>query len=378
MSESGPDPRPRRGARFALYVFGLALAVAAAAGAAWLADARTRGTAQARATLAAELALGPRVEVATVQPGPTTRTITLLGDARPYMTTTIFAKIPGYLRSVKVDKGDVVHAGDVLAEIDSAETDSLYASALADMENKTKLADRGRRLLATGNESVQAEEQSETDLRIAQQNVRNLATMRSYEQLRAPFDGVITARFADPGALLQGATTNQSSSLPVLAISDTSRLRIGAYIEQGDVPSVHVGDAVVVSDAANPDRQVTARISRNAGMLDPRTRTLMVEIDVDNRAGFLLPGAFAYVAVQVPRAGLPQIPVAALVQRGGTSAVAVVGDDGVVRFRPVKVASTDGLMISVAEGLAPGERVALNVPNDVTDGVRIRPLLASR
>jgi RND family efflux transporter MFP subunit len=354
------------------------LAVAAAAGAAWLGHARTASTAQARDALAAAVALGPRVEVATVQQGPTTRTITLLGDTRPYLTATMFAKISGYLRSVAVDKGDVVHAGQVLAVIESAETDSLYDSAVADMENKTRLAERARRLLATGFDAPQTAEQAETDLRMAQQTVRNLATMRSYEQIRAPFDGVITARFADPGALLQGATTNQASSLPVLVLSDTSRLRVATYVEQGDAPAVHVGNTVVVADAANPDRQVQARISRTAGTLDPRTRTLLVEIDVDNRDGFLLPGAFAYVSLTVPLPGLPQIPVAGLLQRGGLTAAAVVGDDGAVRFRPIKVAATDGTMISVANGLSPGEKVALNVPNDVTDGVRIRTVLAAR
>ena len=366
------EPTQRRRGVFVLYVLGIVMVLAAGAAAVWLGRLRTVETAQARTSLLAEAALGPRVELATVTTGPASRDITLLGDARPYLTATIFAKVSGYLRAVRVDKGDAVRAGQVVAEIDSAEIDSQYASALADLENKQKLVTRARNLLTTGNISPQAAELAETNLRMALETVRNLATMRSYETLRAPFDGTVTARFADPGALLQGATTNQSSALPVMAISDTSRLRVAAYVEQRDVASVHVGDVAEVADASNRERTVSARVSRTAGALDPRTRTLYVEIDVDNRDGFLLAGSFTYVRLKVPQPSLPQIPVAALLQRGGAATVALAGEDGVVHLRPVKVASTDGLMISVAEGVKPGERVAVNVPNDVTEGSHIR------
>jgi len=372
VPDKQPEPARRRRGVFVLYVLGIVMVLAAGAAAVWLGRLRTVETAQARTTLLAEAALGPRVELATVTAGPASRDITLLGDARPYLTATLFAKVSGYLRTVKVDKGDLVRAGQVVAEIDSAETDSLYASAVADQENKQKLVVRARNLLTTGNIAPQAAELAETNLRMAQETVRNLATMRSYETLHAPFDGTITARFADPGALLQGATTNQSSSLPVLAISDTSRLRVAAYVEQRDVASVHIGDTAEVADASNRERTVTARVSRTAGALDPRTRTLYIEIDVDNRDGFLLAGSFTYVRLKVPQPSLPQIPVAALLQRGGAASVALAGEDGVVHLRPVKVASTDGLMISVAEGVKPGERVAVNVPNDVTEGTHIR------
>jgi RND family efflux transporter MFP subunit len=374
--ETGPVQR--KGGRFVLYAIGAVMVLGAGVAAIYFGRLRTVEVAHARSTLLQEAQLGPRVEVATVAAGPTTRDITLLGDARPWVTATIFAKVSGYLRTVNVDKGDLVHTGQVVAEIDSAETDSQYASAVADLENRQKLVVRARNLLATGNIAPQAAELAETSLRMGQEAVRNLAAMRSYETLRAPFDGTVTARFADPGALLQGATTNQASSLPVLAITDTSRLRVGAYVEQRDVAAVHVGDVAEVADSSNPDRRVTARLSRTVGTLDPRTRTLYVEIDVDNRDGFLLPGSFAYVTLKVPVASQPQIPVSALLQRGGTAMVALPDADGVVHLRPVKVASTDGVMINIAEGVVPGERVAINVPNEVTDGARIRVVVATR
>jgi RND family efflux transporter MFP subunit len=325
-----------------------------------------------------DLRQGPRVEVVTVATGPKTRDVVLLGDAKPYASTTLFAKVSGYIKHFSVDKGDMVRTGEVLAEIDSAEIDSQYSSAVADLVYKQRQAERARKLLRTGDVAMQAADQAEAALRMAEETVNNLATMRSYELIRAPFDGMVTGRFADPGALAQSATTNQASSLPLLTISDNTRLRIGVYVEQRDAALLHVGDAADVSDAANPDRGVSAKISRTAGMLDPRTRTLYVEIDVDNAAGFLVPGSFANVTLHLPVPSMPQIPVGALLIRNGNPLVASVAADGAIRFRPVKVASTDGITINVAEGVAPGDRLALNVPDELTDGAHIRPVLASR
>src|SRR5262249_55032589 len=195
--------------------------------------------------------------------------------------------------------------GGARAEGDSAEIDSQYASAVADVVFKQRQVERARKLLKSGDVAVQAADQAEAALRMAEETVNNLATMRSYEMIRAPFDGTITGRFADPGALLQAATTNQSSALPLLTVSDNSKLRIGVYVEQRDAALLHAGDAADVSDAANAERRVAAKVSRTAGMLDPRTRTLYVEIDVDNASGFLVPGSFAYVTLHLPVRSLP-------------------------------------------------------------------------
>jgi RND family efflux transporter MFP subunit len=221
-------------------------------------------------------------------------------------------------------------------------------------------------------------EQAETNLKQAQENLKNFGAMRSYQVVRAPYDGTITARFADPGALLQAATTNQTSALPVVTISDTSKLRVGVYVEQRDVPAVHIGDSAEVVDASNPDREIVAKISRSAGSLDPRTRTLYIEIDVDNREGFLVPGSFARVILHVPLKSYPQVPVAAVVDRDGQQVVAIANEAGEVKFRPVKVITTDGVVMNIAEGVKPGEKVLINIPNEVTDGSKIRPVLASR
>ena len=364
--------KPPRG-RAGLYLFGVVLVLAMLGGTAYYVHASTSGLAAMRAALQTEAALGPRVVVATVRQGPSSRTITLLGDAKPFVSTAVFAKVSGYLKSVKVDKGDTVQAGQVVAEIDSPELESQFQAAVADMGYKEKLAVRARELLRTGSGPLQNAEQADSNLRMSQENVENLNTMRAYQVLRAPFAGTVVARYADPGALMQAATTNQASSLPVLQISDNSTLRVGAYVEQRDVAAIHVGDSVEIVDASNPDRKRTAKISRTDGTLDPRTRTLLIEMDLDNHDGFLVPGSFTYANLQVPVASFPQVPVAALNQRGGVAQLVVLGSDNVVTFRNVHIGSTDGTVVNITDGVKPGEKVVLNVPVEVTDGAKVRP-----
>ena len=331
-----------------------------------------------REALAAEVARGPRVQVVPVTAGPTERLITLLADTRPYQTATLYSKVGGYLKSISVDRGDRVVTGQILAEVDSPETDRQYDAAVNDMENKRRNATRARELMSHGSLSVQAAEQSDTDFRVAVENVAQLATMRSYETLRAPFTGTITARFVDPGALIQNSTTNQTSNQAVVTVSDEARLRVSIYVEQRDVPFVHVGDVADVADASNQERTVQARIARTSNVLDPRTRTLFVELEVDNHDHFLVPGSFAYVTLHVPLESRPEVPVAGLVLRGSNTFVADVGKDDLVHLQPVKVVSTDGVRARLGEGVTVGARVAINLPDEVGDGGRVQPVAMGR
>jgi RND family efflux transporter MFP subunit len=331
-----------------------------------------------REALAVEVARGPRVQVVPITAGPKERVITLLGDTRAWQTTTLYGKVAGYVKSISVDRGDHVTAGQELAIVESPETDRQYDSALVDLQNKSKNDQRARDLMAHGAGSVQASDQADADFRMALQNVAQLQVMKAYEVLRAPFDGMITARFVDPGALVQNSTTNQTSNQPVLTIADESKLRVDIYVAQRDVPFVHVGDTTDVADAANPDRKLQGRIARTADVLDPRTRTLFVELDIDNHDNLLLPGSFAYVTLHVPLPSYPEVPVAGLVVRGANIFVADVDSDSLVHLRPVKVASTDGINASLADGAAVGTRIALNLPDDVADGSRVRAVSGGR
>jgi membrane fusion protein (multidrug efflux system) len=368
-AQSAPSPK--------FYLLGGVMVVAAALVVVYFHFAKSQEIAAVREARATLVEMGPRVEVVTSEAGPTEREITLLADVRAIAATTIYAKLSGYLKSVPVDKGDRVEAGQVVAEIESVELSQQYASSVADLENKRRNAARTRELFSKGTTAEVTKLQAETDAAMAENNVAALATNLTYQTMRAPFSGRVTARFVDPGALITNAQTNFVSATPLVTISDDSRLRVYTYLQQLDVPFVHTGDRAEVIDASNPDRRKTASVTRMTGELDAKTHTMLVEVDIDNSDQFLTPGSFAYVTLHVPVKSYPQIPVTALMVRGNDSLVAVL-DGEVLRFRPVKVASTDGAVISLTDGVRPGERIAINVPDEVIDGSRIQPVKAGK
>ncbi|HVY16245.1 MAG TPA: efflux RND transporter periplasmic adaptor subunit [Rhodopila sp.] len=355
-----------------LYLIGIAVIAGAALGAVVMRHDKAEALAVSRQVLAEDVARGPVVQVVTVTQGPKERRISLLGDTRAYQTATLYAKVSGYVTSILVDRGDHVKAGQLLATVASVETDQQYDSAVQDMQNKKRNWERAKDLVARGWTSRQAADQAETDYTMAVATVGQMATMKSYEDIRAPFDGVVTARFVDKGALVQNSTTNKTSNQPIVTIADESRLRVDVYVEQRDVPYVHVGDLADVADGSNSARKKEARIARTSDELDPRTRTLFVELDLDNSDRFLVPGAFAYVTLHVPVQSYPEIPVGGLIVRGSRTMVADVDSDQTIHLRPVTVATTDGINASIADGLTVGQKVAINLPDEVGDGGRVQ------
>jgi len=321
--------------------------------------------------------LGPRIEVIKSTKGPEFRPIKLLGDVRSAQTATIYGKVSGYLKSINVDKGDMVKAGQVIGEIESPELEQQFAGASADLANKKRNLERLRGLFAKGSTTQVAMLQAETDALVAENNVGALATTKSYQILRAPFAGRITARFADPGALVTNAQTNFVSAMPLVTVSDDSRVRVYAYLQQQDVPFVKVGDKAEVADASRPERKKEAAVTRMTGELDPKSRTMLIEVHLDNKDSFFAAGSFAYLTLHVPVTSYTQIPVTALLTRGTQNFVGML-DNERITFRPIKVASTDGATINVAEGIQPGETIAINVPDEVTNGSRVQPVSNAR
>ncbi|HEX3575247.1 MAG TPA: efflux RND transporter periplasmic adaptor subunit [Rhodopila sp.] len=370
--------RRGRGGTFFLYVIGIVVIGGAGAGAWRMSSEKGAALSASREALAEGVARGPVVQVVQVTQGPKERQIQLLGDTRAYQTATLYGKVSGYVTTMAVDRGDHVKAGDLLATVASVETDQQYESAMRDLENKRRNWVRAQDLVAKGWTSHQAADQAQADFTMATANVGQYATLKSYEQIRAPFDGVVTARYVDVGALVQNSTTNKTSNQPVLTIADETRLRVDVFVEQRDVPFVHVGDLADVADGANSNRKVQARIARTSDELDPRTRTLFVELDVDNNDHFLVPGSFAYVTLHVPVQSYPEIPVAGLIVRGTRTMIAGLGSDQTVHLQPVTVANTDGITASLAQGATVGQRVAINLPDEVSDGGRVQPVTGAR
>ena len=373
LSPAAPvvTPTVTRAARF--YLLCTVAIIAAGAAVAYFHFARNKDIAAVREAKATVAELGPRVEVVTTTAGPKERIIKLLGDVRSGASTSLYGKVSGYMKTMHVDKGDKVEAGQIVAEIESPELEQQYAAASADFSNKQRNLARIRGLYEKGNATQVSMYQAETESTVAENNVAVLATTKAYQIVRAPFSGRVTARFMDPGMLVTNAQTNFVSAMPMITISDDTTVRVYAYLQQSDVPFVNTGDVAEVSDASNPDRKKTATITRMTGELEQRTRTMLIEVHLDNADNFIVPGSFAYLTLHVPIQSYPQIPVTALLTRGNENVVAVL-ENNTVRFRPVTVASTDGSTISLAEGLTPGERIAINVPDEVTNGSRVQPV----
>jgi RND family efflux transporter MFP subunit len=366
-----PIPRKRNLRRWAVL-----LVAGAAALVAIVTRLHVTSLAGQRATLDKAVMAGPLVQVVRAEASAAVQSVTVLASVIPYQEATLYAKVSGYLSSVLVDKGDPVKAGQLLAVIQSQETDAQYNSARADLYNKQRIAKRFDQLLTQNAIAPLQADQADADARIALATLEQAATLKSYERLIAPFDGRVTARFVDPGDLVQNATTTQIAAQPVVTVSDSRRLRIDAYVQQNVAPFVHAGDIVDIVDAANTGRSIQAKVTRVSGELDPRTRTMLVEVMLDNSGDFLLAGSFAYMTLNIPVPRAVQVPVSALITRGSDQFVAVVGTDSRLRHIKVAISSTDGDTVTLSGGVARGTQVAINLPAEATDGALVRPVPA--
>lgn len=324
----------------------------------------------------AAVAAGPRVPIAVAGLSPAKRTVVLSGEARPFAEVTLYAKVSGFLREIHVDKGDLVSRGQLLAVLESPELDRQYAAALADARTKRLFADRQRSLLKDGVIAQQDYDNAEAAAETAEETTASLKIQKEYQIIRAPFSGTVTVRFVDPGALLQSATTNQTASQPVVTLSQTDRLRIYIYLDQKNAAYVRKGDLAVIADAARPEVHVPASVTRISGALDLKSRTLLTELDLDNREGTILAGGFVQVSLTMKAPPLVQVPAEALLVRGEKSYAGVLGSDNRVRFREVSVADSDGKMVRSGAGLTEGDRVVLNPGSGISEGQLVQPVEA--
>lgn len=357
-----------------LYLAGLLLLVAAGGGVALLAHSRNSRERHEGEQRRSEVAAGPLVLVAPVRAAAAERRLDLQAEARPFAEVTLYAKISGYLKVINVDKGDFVRKDQLLAIIISPELDRQYDAAVADAQFKRKNAGRTSSLASAGFVSPRDAELDNSQALIADATAAGLGTQKSYTQLRAPFDGTITARYVDPGALLQSAANSQTSALPVVTVSQLDRLRIYAYVNQRDAALVHLNDPVEIRVPDGP--MTTGQVSRLPGALDVRTRMMLVEVDLDNRDRRIVPGSFVNVALTLKLEPAQEIPVEALVVRGKQTLVAAVGPDRRVHFRPVAVQSNNGAQVRIKSSLKEGEEVALNLGDRVAEGAPVQPASA--
>ena len=314
---------------------------------------------------------GPVVRVAPVKLGPADRTVTLPAEVRAEQRATLYAKVSGYVKTMRVDKGMKVKKDQELAVLESPDLDEQVAAAEAELRLRTQQLRRALGLAKSGFVSQQEREQLEEAVKVAETGLARAKAQKSYQVIRAPFDGTVTARFADPGTLLPAATGSTSSAQPLLDIAQLDRLRVALQLGQDDASRVRVGDPVLLQiDPGDPP--VRAPVSRLSQALDPRTRTMLCEVDLAAPPPGLYPGAFVQASITLHGSPRPLVPTDALVAQNGQLFVATVQDNK-VHFTKVRLGVDDGQNIEILEGLRGGELVALNLGTDVADGSPIRP-----
>ncbi len=365
-----------KGARM-LFISGIGLMVLALVLLLFMFESRRVSlVSEAKARVAAVQA-GISVRVVSAKRSPAERAITLSGEARPFASVTLYAKVSGYLKEIRVDKGDRVTTGQVLAVIESPELDRQYEAARVDAQDKERDAERSRTLVAKNYISQQDADHAEAAARESEANAQAMETQKGYEILRAPFPGTVTTRYADAGALVQSAANSQTTALPIVTLSQTDKLRVYIYLDQKDAAFVRIGDRAEISDASRPEVRLPASVTRISGELDPKTRTLLVELDLQNRKGLILAGSFVRVTLKLKTTPSVEIPANALLTKGEQAFVAVIARGNKVSFRPVTVTDSDGKTVQIASGLEEEQLVVLNPGFGITEGAQVQPVTVS-
>ena len=319
-----------------------------------------------------EIKAGPMVKTIKAGMSAADKGLVLIGEARPFQTVTLYAKTSGYMNKIFVDKGDRVKQGQLLATIISPEIDQAYKAAVADLENKKKIAKRDETLLQKDYISKEDAEATATAVEVALAQVQSLKEQMQYKNIIAPFSGTITARFADAGALVQNATNSQTSAQPVVTLSQLDKIRIYVYVSQGDATFLKEGYPVTITMAERPDLKIKASLTRIAGELDAKTRMMLAEIDLDNTKDPIIPGSYLQVNFQAPEQKTLTIPSEALVMRGGKPFVPVISDSGTIHYQAVTTDNNNGVKVSILDGIKTGDVVGLNVSEELPEGQKVR------
>ncbi len=228
--------------------------------------------------------------------------------------------------------------------------------------------------MAPGVVSAQDRDVAVSSAEVAAATQKSYEQQRGYEILKAPFDGTVTARFCDPGALLQSAANGQTGALPIVTLSQLDTLRIYGFVDQRDAPFIKVGVEAEIVVTERPGETFAAKVTRVSGELDPRTRMMLVEVDYDNRARRIVAGSYVNLRVHLPVPSFVEVPAAALLIHGRLPFVALVDDQDRVKFQGVELAEDDGQRVRISKGLAVGQRVALNLGDQVSEGQKVQPV----
>jgi len=329
----------------------------------------------------------PTVTVAAPVPGQPVTTLVLPGNVAAYTDAPIYARTSGYLTHWHYDIGARVKKGALLAEIATPELDQQLAQASSELTTAQATANNARIQAEryTGLVASNAVSRQDTDtfvnqaaataaaVQSAKDNVERLRQLQSFEKVFAPFDGVITARNIDTGQLIDAGAGKE-----LFHLQATQTLRVFANLPQVDSLNRKPGTRVELTFVEHTGKTYPGTLVRSADAIDPVSRTLLVEIDVDNRSGELLPGSQAQVHFRTPSITHPLIvPVSALLFRKEGLRVATVVNGSSAHLAPVVIGEDDGATVQILAGLSATDQVIQNPPDSLIDGEAVRVVAPS-
>jgi RND family efflux transporter MFP subunit len=344
---------------------------------------RSRVGAESRLKSATDQAATPVVQVIYPQPGAPTQEIVLPGSTQAFTDTPIYARTNGYLKRWYFDIGARVKQGQLLAEIETPEVDQQLDQARADFETAESnlqlaktTADRWQFLVKSGSVSKQETDQAVSNLAgmkaaadASAANVRRLEQLQSFERIYAPFDGVITQRNTDVGDLIDaGASAQPQQLFHMAAIHD---LRVYVPVPEVYAPAARVGASAGLTLDEYPGETFQGKLARTSDSIDASSRTLLVEVDVENPTGKLLPGAYVFVHLKVPvEARSVTVPSSALLFRREGLQVGLVRN-GQAELVPVKIGRDYGGTVEIVSGLQASDRVILDPADSLVSGTPV-------
>jgi RND family efflux transporter MFP subunit len=368
----------RRGLRLASFAMGV-IAVAVV-----VVGVTTRKMADAKLSQWAEDQAAPMVAVATPDTRGRVTTIDLPGRLEAYSQAQIFARVSGYIKEWKADIGTPVKTGQLLAEIDAPDLDQQIMQAQADLASAQANAvlskatlDRGQSLIPSGAISKQDLDQRTADagnkqglVKSAQANLDRLRVLEKYKRIEAPFDGLVTARATDVGALINAG----SGGGPALfVISDISKLRAYVNVPQNYVPSIKLGTKAKLSVPEYQGKSFPATVEASAQSVDVASGTTRMLLIIDNSGGELMTGAFTNVRLELPGPNNAiNVPASALIFDQSGLRVATVGAGGRVALKAVTISRDLGKEVEVATGLDASDRVITTPPDGIASGDQVR------
>jgi RND family efflux transporter MFP subunit len=325
----------------------------------------------------------PSVTVAAPDAKALSAALELPGRLEAYSRAPIFARVSGYLKSWSADIGARVKAGQVIAEVEAPDLDQQLVQARADLQSQKSSArlseatlNRRKQLLASNFVSLQEIDEKTADfanktaaVNSGQANVDRLEALASYKNITAPFDGVVTERNTDVGALINTG----GSGAPMFVVSDIAKLRVYVNVPQTYVPSIRKGANAIITLPEYPNRTFPATVEASSQSVDVASGTTRMQLGLDNAKGELMPGGFANVKLGLVRDSVPlSVPASALIFNKDGLRVAVVGPDDKVQMKTVTILRDLGRQIEMSSGLAADDRVITAPPDGLNDGDTVR------